>query len=435
MIKYLYVMRKFLKFIIPSVLALILIFTPTKKALASVSWPLAPSTESDSSIIMDAYSSRVLFENEAEVKRYPASTTKIMTCLLAIENSSMDEMVSFSYRAIDLEDGAVNINASEGEEMRMRDLLYGLMLPSGNDCAIAIAEHIAGSVEAFADMMNERAKKIGATHTHFVNPNGLYDSDHYTTAHDMALIAQEAFKNSVFVKLVSTPSYTALATNMTDEERIFKNTNMLIHPDSEYYDERVIGGKTGFLYESGRCLVTFSEQNNLTIITVQFGGSMNGIFAEASSLLDYVYNNFSIKNAAQVENRFSFASKKSKVVLDPSMQILTLNLATLSELDSTITFAKDMDEKAKEVALSKGMPEKDSKLFAVINYSLDDHDLGSVNVYSVSDLKISKASFIPVLYINVVVVIIFALLILVLVSVIATSKKRPAKRQAHKKSR
>ncbi len=423
-------MKKFLKVFLTSFVALILSLAPASISYAG-SWPSGPSTESDSIFIMDAYSSNVLFEKASDVKRYPASTTKILTCLLALENSSMDEMVEFSSRAVNLEEGAVTIDSVEGEIMRMEDLLYGLMLPSGNDCAVAIAEHIGGSVEGFAKMMNDRAKAIGATHSHFVNPNGLYDDDHYTTAHDIALIAQEAFKNSVFVKIISTPQYTAAPTNMTSSERVFKNINMLIQPDSEYYDARVIGGKTGFLYESGRCLVTFSVQDNMTVITVQLGGDLKEIFAETTVLLDYIFKTFSIKSVAQFENRFAFASSKSKVVLDPSAQILMLNSVPLSDMDSTITFAKDMNEAQIEAALasSSSINSKDAKLFAVINYAIDGHDLGSVNVYTDSSLKIAKASFINVKYINVVFIIIFVVIILVLMASLVASKKRAAARR------
>lgn len=428
-------MKKFLKFSLTSLVALILIFIPAKEAFASSAWPTGPAIESESAFVMDAYSSNVLYEKDGDAQRYPASTTKILTCILALENSTMDEIVTFSENAVNLVDGAVTIDSVAGEEMRMEDMLYGLMLPSGNDCAIAIAEHIGGSVEGFAKMMNERAKKIGATHSHFVNPNGLPDDDHYTTAHDMALIAQEAFKNSVFVKLISTPTYIAPPTNKTDEEREFKNTNMLIHPSTEYYDERVIGGKTGFTYEAGRCLVTFAKQDNMTIITVQYGGPLKEIFGEARTLYDFVFGNFSLKSASQIENRFSFASNKSKIALDSSQQILMVNSVPLSDVESTITFAKDMSDEQKNAALSNGFSDKGSKLFAVINYSLEGHNLGSVNVYNVPNLKISKASFITVNYINVVFVIIFAILILVISSVIAASKKRPAKSQANTSAR
>ncbi len=427
-------MKRFLKVFLISIVALILTFVPASISFAGV-WPADPAPDTDSVVIMEAYSSNVLFEKDANALRYPASTTKILTCLLAIENSSMDEVVEFSSRAVNLEEGAVTIDSIEGEQMRMEDALYGLMLPSGNDCAVAIAEHVAGSVEAFADMMNARAQKIGATNSHFVSPNGLYDDEHYTTAHDMALIAQAAFKNSVFVKIISTQKYIAAPTNKTDEEREFMNTNQLIHPSSKFYDERVIGGKTGFLYESGRCLVSFANQNDLTIITVQLGGNLKEVFSETTPLLDYVYSNFSMQRAAQFENRFSFASSKSKIALDSSAQILMLNSVPLSDVDSTITFAKDLSDEERKKAMENGSYEKGSKLYAIINYEVDGHELGSVNVYSVPKLKISKASFISVKYINVVFVIIFVVLILIITaSIIASKKKAPKRRKVSNSS-
>lgn len=424
-------MKKFLKVIIPSIIALILVFGPASSVFASDGWPVAPPIDSDTAIIMDAYSSTILYEKDPDRKWYPASTTKILTCLLALENSTMDEVVEFSERALDLEVDAVTINSVVGEQMRMEDALYGLMLPSGNDCAVAIAEHIAGSVEAFADMMNERAKKIGATNSHFVNPNGLYDANHYSTARDMALIAQEAFKNSIFVKIISTPTYTAAPTNMSDE-RIFKNSNMFIHPETDYYDERVIGGKTGYLDVSGRCLVSFSRQNGLTLITVSFGNGDNryGAFDNSRILINHAFDNFSMKPVSDMETRFSFASEKSKVVLDASAQVLMVNSVPLSSLASNIVFAKDMDKGAIKAAMEKGTYDEGSELFAVIKYSLDGHDLGFANVYLVPNLKIAKASFITVNYINIIYIIIFSIVIIVVSSFIAASKKRPGKATA-----
>lgn len=417
-------MRIFLKAILTSISAFILVFLAlVGKAIAAPAWPNAPEVKAKSVYIMETSSDTVLYEKEASNKMYPASTTKLMTCLLAVENSSMDEMVTFSENAVYLMEGAVTIDSQVGEEMRLEDALYGLMLPSGNDCAVAIAEHIAGSVEAFADMMNARAKEVGATSTHFVNPNGLPDENHYTTAHDMALIAKEAFKNSVVAKIVSTTSYTAAPTNMSNE-RTFKNINMLIQPNSDYYDERVIGGKTGYIDEGGRCLVTYAKQDNMSIVIVQLNGGTAMIFDDAKALVNFSFDNFTMTNLAKEESRFSFASEKSKVVVDSTAQAVLPKNASLSDVDSTIILAKDMDDASRQAALENNTYSDTAKLYAVINYTMGDRFLGSVNVYLEPKLKIAKASFITLNYINIVFVIIFAILILVISSLICASKKR-----------
>lgn len=420
-------MKKFFRFFACAIISVIFILVPASSAFAGDAWPKAPDIVSESAYIMEVTSSSVIFEKDAQTKRYPASTTKILTCLLALENSEMNETVTFSERAITLEEAATNIKAKAGEEMSMKDALYGLMLASGNDCANAIAEHIAGSIEAFADMMNERAAAIGATSSHFTNPHGLFDSEHYTTAYDMALIAREALKNSAFVEIISQSEYTAAPTNMTEKSRTFQNWNELINKDSDFYDENVIGGKTGYLDEAGRCLVSFAKKNDMTVIIVQFKGGYTGIFDEAKSLIDYTFSNFSMKNISSEDERFSFASEKSRVMVDPSAQILYINSLPISELSSEIKYADDMSEEEKNAAVSNNAFSGNGELFATINYSVGERMLGSANVYTVPDLVISRPTFINVIYINPTLVIILAILIFAVCLVIAAKKKKSPK--------
>lgn len=389
---------------------------------ASQTWPSAPETDTRSVFICGIDRDLVFLEKEADTKRYPASTTKILTCLLALENCSLDETVVFSERAVDLEEGATTINSVPGEEMSMKDCLYGLMLASGNDCAMAIAEHVGGSIEGFADMMNEKAAALGCTSSHFVNPSGLFDENHYTTARDMSLIAKAAFKNSTFIELIRTFTYSMGATNKHDKRK-FSNWNLLIDPESSAYTPDVIGGKTGYLDEAGRCLVTFAEKNNLPIIIVQFWGDYTGIFTEAKSLVNFIYSNFSVKNISLQERRFSYASPKAKLALDPSSRILTLNNLSLENYNSKILFAADMSEEEKAAALNGSSKE----LYAVIDYSYADHDLGSINVYKDNQLTVHKAAFIDVYYISPLYAIIFILVIIILLVLISSPKKKKSR--------
>ena len=379
-------------------------------------WPVPQSVETESVMIMELTTSTVLYEKDADSMRYPASTTKILTCLLALENSSMDEMVTFSERAVDLEEAASNIDAVAGETMSMKDCLYGLMLASGNDVANAIAEHIGGSIEGFADMMNERAAAIGCTGSHFENPSGLFGDEHYTTARDMALIAQEAYKNSTFIDLITTSTYTMGPTNENDEPRTFRNWNELINEDSDYYCPDVIGGKTGYLDESGRCLVTYSQRDNMTIITVQYKGEYYGIFEEARRLLDFTFTDFGIRNVSQEERRFSYTSEKADVRLDPAAQIIAIKNRSINDLDSNIVFAAD----------AEGAPRD---LYATINYSYAGHDLGSANVYKEKAPSIRRPNFIHIYNIHISYVIIFAVILaLILVVSYFTVSRRKRKR-------
>ena len=398
-------------------------------------WPVAPDVMSESVMMVEANTGTVLYSKNADIQRYPASTTKILTCLIALENCSLNDIVTFSANAVDMEDDDSSIDAVEGEEMTMKDCLYGLMLPSGNDCAIAIAEHIAGSVEAFAEMMNERAAEIGCENSHFVNANGLFSSDHYTTAEDLCRIAQVAFNNSAFVEIVSHDTYTIPATNKS-EARLLENTNYMIDPTSSYYYENVIGGKTGYLYEAGRCLVTLAKKNGMSVITVAlFCSNYTGVFTDTEELLDYVFNGFMLTNIAEDESRFTCACKDAKIKLDMTSQIMMPQNLTINDLTSEIEFTYDMDQdEFYERSRQAGITTQDGRhLYAIINYSYAGHDLGSVNVILDDNLEIAEASFASIKYVSYWWVVLFLIVFFALVIVFSIMiKKAPNRRRKRK---
>lgn len=228
----------------------------------------------------------VIYSLNEETSVVPASTIKLLTCLIALENCSLDETVTFTETALDLNSSDSNIGAAIGEQMSLEDALYGMMLPSGCDCANAVAEHVAGSIDAFVEMMNAKAAALGCTGTYFSNPSGINDWDNYTTAADMFLIAAACFANEELVEIVSTYSYTIEATNMS-EARELTNSNFLIEEDSEYYDSRVIGGKTGMTIEAYRCLVVLAEIRGREIICVLYDCPNRwGVFPDVITILD-----------------------------------------------------------------------------------------------------------------------------------------------------
>ena len=209
-------------------------------------WPTGPKIEGKSAIVMDMQTGSVIYSKNPDERLYPASITKIMTTLLACENLDMNDTIVVSQAAAyGIEAGSSSIYADTGEVFTVEQALMAVMLESANDAANGIAEYIAGSVNGFVDMMNARAAEIGCTNTHFVNPHGLHDDDHYTCAKDMALIAQEAFKNKTFRKIVGTVEYNIPPTNKTEETRYFVNHQKMMYQEDVYY-EPCIGGKTGF---------------------------------------------------------------------------------------------------------------------------------------------------------------------------------------------
>lgn len=257
-------------------------------------WPKAPEVSAGNAILIDADTGAILYEKNAYEKCYPASTTKILTGLLTVENCNMNETVTFSREAanyVTWEDS--NLATKAGEEYSIEESLYGLLLYSANEIAYGLAEHVSGSLSTFVDMMNARAKELGALNTHFSNASGLYSPDHYTTAYDMAMIARGCYNNSTFVNIDSTyETYTIAPTNVTPQSRTFRHRHLMLK-GREFYYEYCKGGKTGFTDQSGYTLVTFAEKNDMRLICVLFNCSDSNIrFVDTRTLFDWGFNNF-----------------------------------------------------------------------------------------------------------------------------------------------
>ena len=223
----------------------------------------AEGVTADSFALFDVTDARILSQNNLFEKMYPASTTKILTCLLALEQGNLEDVVTVPEDSAITVSGSSMANLKPGDQIKLRDLLYGLMVPSGNDAAVAIAKHIGGSVSKFVDMMNERAASLGASHSHFMNPHGLPDENHYTTVYDMYLIFNAALQNPDFAKIASTKEYTAEVTSAdgTVREVSWSNGNAYLSGRFSMPDGySVTAGKTGHTNAAGFCLV-LGEQN------------------------------------------------------------------------------------------------------------------------------------------------------------------------------
>ena len=238
-----------------------------------------PKISAGAAIVMDAASGRVLYEKNAYSRRSIASTTKIMTAIVALENGRDDEEVVVSKRAAAIGGSTVNLKA--GKTYKFKDLLYAMMLRSGNDAAIAIAEHVGGSVELFAEMMNRKAAEIGATNTNFVTPHGLDDPQHYSTPYDLALITQYALNNEEFCKIVGTKNSTFQGGNITNT-----NEMLSLYPGAD-------GVKTGYTGQAGRCLVTTAMKDGFRIISVVLNCPSRTVRAQNSqTILNYAFENY-----------------------------------------------------------------------------------------------------------------------------------------------
>lgn len=231
-------------------------------------------------VVIEAETGKVLFEKNAYERKYPASTTKILTLITALENSNLDDLVTTSENASGTEGSSLWL--SQGEKLTMRDMLYGIMLVSGNDATVAVAEHIAGSVNNFAKLMNKKAKSIGAKNSNFVNTSGLPDENHYTTAYDLAIITAYGYKNPVFSEIVST-QHRVMPWEGKPYNRDLYNENRLL-----YYYDGANGVKTGYTEAAGRCLVSAAKRSGVQLIAVVLDSEQ--LWDDSTRLLDYGFS-------------------------------------------------------------------------------------------------------------------------------------------------
>lgn len=263
----------------------------------------APNIGCKAAYIADPITGKIFYEKNAHEKMYPASTTKILTALVVLEKCELTEKAVVSRNALKLvPSGYSNAKLQAGEELDIKTLLYALLIPSANEAANVLAEHVSGSIEAFAELCNNRAKELGCETLHFVNPNGLHDKNHYCSAYDLYLIAKECQKHEVFRDIVQTKNFTVPATNIyRKNDRTFYNTNSLILPSAKsYYYSYCTGIKTGHTTPAGECLVASSSHDNIDLISVVLGGGtnskgLNERFYDTKQLFEFVYNNYSYK--------------------------------------------------------------------------------------------------------------------------------------------
>lgn len=254
-----------------------------------------PNIVSEAAILMDARTKTVLYEKNASEKHYPASITKLMTALIAIENLSPDQHITFSKEAIfGIEPGSSHISIQVDEILTVDQALHGLLLMSANEVANGLAEAVSGSIDAFANLMTDRAKALGAQNTHFVNPHGLHDENHYTTAYDMALIGSALADNKYFLEIMKDMTFNIPPTNKTDEARGLYQQHPMLNPmrNPKLYREDVIGGKTGYTDQARQTLVTIAKQGNTTLVAVVLQAEKPTVYSDTASLLDYGFSSY-----------------------------------------------------------------------------------------------------------------------------------------------
>ena len=263
-------------------------------------WPQGPEITSEAAVILEDNTGTTLYAKNMDEVLYPGSTVKIMTCLLALENSNLTDEVTMTATGVSgVTDGGANISAQLDEVFTMEQCLYAIMVASANDIALQVAEHVGGSVENFVAMMNTRAAQLGCTNTVFTNPTGLPDENQHTTAHDMALIMKAATENPSFSPIASANTYTIPATNVSGGARSLTSKFTMTNNSSDAYYQGCLGGKEGFTEASQSTLVCSAQRNDVTLICVILKGASGQTDDEAITLLDYGFSNFQLLTLGQ----------------------------------------------------------------------------------------------------------------------------------------
>lgn len=256
-------------------------------------WPQGSDITSTSAVVMEESTNTIVYAKNMDQQLFPGGTVKIMTTLLALENSQLTDQVTMTATGVSgVTDGGANISAQLDEVFTMEQCLYAIMLVSANDIALQVAEHLGGSVDGFVQMMNTRAAELGCTGTVFTNPTGLPDENQHTTAHDMALIMQAALENEDFRTIAGALSYTISATNVSGGERVLTNNFSMMNAANSAYYQNCLGGREGYTEASGSTLVCGAEKDGVTLIAVVLQGASGTTAAEAGTLLNYGFDNF-----------------------------------------------------------------------------------------------------------------------------------------------
>ncbi len=304
-------------------------------------WPAGPAIGAESAILIEANTGVILYAKNIDTKQFPASTTKIMTCLLAVEHANLNDMIPFSHKAVfSIEKGSSNIGMDAGQSITLEQALYGIMVGSANEVANAVAEYVGGDMDSFADMMNEKAEELGCINTHFSNAHGLHADDHYTSAYDLSLIASAFFRNELLSKVANTSSYHFESTATQPDEFTIRNKHKLI--TGEIKCENISGGKTGYTDIARQTLVTCAEKNGMKLVCVIMKEESPEQFNDTVKLFDYGFSNFTVANVAEHEMRYTIENagffQTGNDVFGNSKPILSLNKNSYLIMPKTVDF-------------------------------------------------------------------------------------------------
>ncbi len=371
-------MKKFFCFVL-----LFLLFT------YNISYAAELKLSGEGAILIDMDTGQVLYSKNPHIKLQPASTTKIMTGILAIENGNMEDYVTIDNEIVSLTDGS-HIALEPGERVKFEDLVNALLIESANDAALALAKHISGSIDEFVKLMNKKAKEIGALNTNFVNPNGLTAENHFTTPYDLSLIAKYAMENEVFREIVKNYTYIIPVTNKKNEERYLKSANKLLYSTQKIdVDGKIVpikydgitGIKTGYTIAAQNCLVASAERGNQKLIAVVLKANGKEVYSDIHKLFNYGFNNY---EKAHIAHKGQFI-KNIEVSNGTNPTV-----AGIVKEDFTISIPKgNINKVEKKICLNDVIeaPLINGQTIGKIEYYLDGQFLGEVDIISTLDIE------------------------------------------------
>lgn len=347
----------------------------------------APEVLGEAAVLMDAATGEVLYEKNSHEHLYPASITKLMTTLLAVENAEMDEVLTFSHDAVfSIEPGSSHIAIDEGEQITMEQALYAIYLQSANEVSNGVAEHIGGTMADFAALMNARAQALGCTDTNFVNANGLHDDNHYTSAYDMALIAREVQKHDSLMKIMGTTYYELPPTNLQPETRYLYAQTQMIKESSLYYYEPCLGGKNGFTNQSLNTLVTFAEKDGTRLICVVLKEPGAQAYVDSINLFDYGFANYQTVNAFAAGG-FSAGVPLKQTYREETIDAGEAQIVAETDIVATLPLDTDLSALRQETHYPEtiAVPAAKGDVVGSVDVYLGDTLLGSSNLLLAAD--------------------------------------------------
>ena len=404
--------------------------------VSAVDYKFNADTVSDEVYLENLNAGAVVYEKNSNKRSYPASTTKIMTFIITAENVSDLENTSVTIKqdiisGLDLESTVMGLSSHIGEKVSVKDLLYGLMLPSGNDAALVLADYVGGGISGFVEKMNAKAVELGCKNTHFANPHGLYDTNHYSTAHDMALIAKHAMKIKGFMDICNTVYYTP------DGFKTLHNTNYMLDSEAEggqYYYQYTKGIKTGYLDEAGKCLVTSSDKNGDKYLCVCLGAAfsyaenVNYAMKDSAKLYDWAYKNLGVQTLYSPSN--SIASVDVKYVRNGK------TLEAVPEKEISAFLPNNYDKKKLKVEINcpeqVDAPVTQGDVLGTVSVKYEDLDLGVTNLVAAEDVErdISPLEVFVTEHMQLIIIVSAVLVLIIVLLIVLISVRRKARRRS-----